>query len=86
MSEVLLRVRLQRWETSPLKNWKKQCGLVVMNVQRSKAKGSWALEELKADGVGMWQASGRIAVGRKEKWAYEPRGRFISFSNLIESH
>lgn len=34
-----------------------------------RAKGSLALEEVKADGVGMWQAGGRIAVGRKETWA-----------------
>lgn len=33
-----------------------------------RAKGSLAVEEVKADGVSMWQAGGRIAVGRREKW------------------
>lgn len=43
---------------------------MVMNEQRGlRAKGSLALKEVKADGVGMWQAGGRIAVGRKETWA-----------------
>lgn len=34
-----------------------------------RAKGSLALKEVKADGVNMWQACGRIAVGRRGKWA-----------------
>lgn len=66
------------------KNWEKQWGWMVKSDQSLRVKEGLAFGELRADGVGTWNARDRRVAGRKENWtAPDPMdpGGFISVFN-----